>query len=102
MVTCAPSSELRLHAGECVQETDKRYASFTENKGYIFKVTKIDSGVFHLYRWYNNGWYYLKQRPADYFNETKRFSYHKTTCPDVADSTKRRGISDTLKSIRFK
>ncbi len=101
VVACAPSSELRLKAGDCVQETDKQYASFAANDGIFFKVTKIGSGKLHLQRWYNNGWYYLKQRPADYFNETKRFSYHKATCPGVNDPTKRRGLNETLKSIKF-
>lgn len=98
--SCTRSNRLRLKVGNCVQEYNKQYASFADSSGDIFKITGMDSRQLKLKRWYNGGWYYLKDRPISYFDESKNFSYEFVSCPD-AKTEERKSIKDTVKAIEI-
>ncbi len=97
--SCSGNKNIRFTKGRCIQEINNQVASFANNRGHIYKLLDVDGDQLKVAQWYNNGWYYLKERDISYFDDTKHFSYVEVGCPD--NNNERRSIKDTVKNIKF-
>lgn len=88
-----------LKPGLCVEEINLQYLPGA-GKSQKYKVQSVGQKMIKLEVWNGRGWLFLGEKKKNYFNNSNKFNYLKTNCPD--DNSGPQSISDTIQNIDIK
>lgn len=100
IIGCTPRFSLKDYKpGTCIQEINRAYAAGTLGQTHLYKIEEYfeQKQEYSLSIYHNNDWYYLKQRPTNFFKDNHKFAYQEVQCPDDGGAMK--GLKFRLKGI---